>query len=215
MGLVDSSEDEEDDEEEVYESEDEDQVPESKPCSVSEAVAAAAEDRIAILERRVHLEVRGVPLPGIVPIRDGRSYVRHLVEDVVKEKLEEERKDQVLKRGLKCFLNEEGPSEERTLHGAKNCQQPAPVSELNPYKLTIKKLSPAPPKICKGEINNCPGKPATYRINVITPKIAMCLPATHTALINLSGLRLTTAPNNGNNPNKAHPLAQPTVLLMV
>ena len=54
-------------------------------------------------------------MPGVVNIRDGRSYVRSRVEDVMKEKFEGEREDRVLKQGLNCFLSEEGPSEERTL----------------------------------------------------------------------------------------------------
>ena len=90
-------------------------APESKPCIVGEEVGQLAEDRIAILERRIVSEAQGVPVPGVVNIRDGRAYVRSRVEDVLKEKFEGEMEDQVLKRGLNCFLNEEGPSEERTL----------------------------------------------------------------------------------------------------
>ena len=74
-----------------------------------------AEDRIAILERRMVLEAQGVTVPGVVNIRDGLAYVRSWLEDVMKEKFEGEREDQVLKQGLNCFLNEEGPSEERML----------------------------------------------------------------------------------------------------
>ena len=79
--------------------------------SFSEEAVQLAEDPIAILERRVHSEARGVPMPGVVDIRDGRSYVRSRVEDVMNEKWEGEREDQVLKQGLNCFLNEKrGPA---------------------------------------------------------------------------------------------------------
>ena len=71
-----------------------------------------AEDRIAILERRKISAAQGIPVPGVVNIRDGRKYVRSRVEDVMREKFEGEVEDQVMKRGLNCFLNEEGPSEE-------------------------------------------------------------------------------------------------------
>ena len=72
-----------------------------------------AEDRIAILERRMVSEAQGVPVPGVVNIRDGRSYVRSRVEDVMKEKWEGEREDQVLKQGLNCIPNEDISSKER------------------------------------------------------------------------------------------------------
>ena len=91
------------------------QAPESKPCIVGEEVVQLAEDRIAILERRMVSEAQGVQVPGVVNIRDGRAYVRSRVEDVMREMLEGEIEDLVLKQGLNCFLNEEGPSEEHHL----------------------------------------------------------------------------------------------------
>jgi hypothetical protein len=91
------------------------QAPESKPCIVGEEVVQSVRDRIAVLERRKISEAQGTPVYGVVDIQDGRRYARSRVVDVLKEKLEGEVEDQMLKRGLNCFLNEESPSEEKNL----------------------------------------------------------------------------------------------------